>query len=271
MATLSAEKALEYFQDDADYWSEIYERDGVKEFVHQQRLRTLLDLVEKTAAPGTRILDAGCGAGLAAVSLARRGYLVQAVDAVPAMVELTSRRASDAGVEQTVTTTLGSVDSLPFGDGAFPLAVMMGVLPWLPSFEPPMREMHRVIQPSGHLIVSLDNRWSLCRFFDPFINPLLSPAKEAARSFLIRLGRNDSSVNTHLTSNREFDQLLRTRGFEKLEMHTLGFGPFTILRHEFLPSRIGLTVHQRLQSLAERGVPLFCSAGMQSIFVVRRV
>jgi ubiquinone/menaquinone biosynthesis C-methylase UbiE len=259
------------FEDDASYWAEIYERTGVKEFVHQQRLRTLLELVERIAPPAqSLILDAGCGAGLAAVALARRGYHVQAMDAVEAMVDLTSRRAIEAGVERRVTTTMGDVDSLPFGDKTFPLVVMMGVLPWLPSIEKPLRELHRVIQPAGHLIVSLDNRWSLCRFLDPFINPVLSPGKELVRSLLYRLGRTEATVHSRLTSNREFDLLLKTTGFKKTQAKTLGFGPFTVFRHEFLPSRVGLTVHQGFQAIAERGFPIFRSAGMQSIVVASR-
>jgi len=278
MLTLSADKSADqqtlvnsYFEDVACDWAEIYERTGVKEFVHQQRLRIMLELVERIAPPAkARILDAGCGAGLAAVALARRGYVVQAVDTVRAMVDLTSRRAIEAGVDPHVTTALGDIDSIPFADETFPLAVVMGVLPWLPSIEKPLRELHRVIQPGGHLIVSLDNRWSLCRFFDPLMNPLLSPTKELARSILQRLGRTESSVRSYLTSNRQLHSLLRATGFEKLEAITLGFGPFTLFRHELLPCRVGLSVHRSLQAIAERGFPLFRSAGMQSIVVARK-
>jgi ubiquinone/menaquinone biosynthesis C-methylase UbiE len=278
MPTLSADRGADkqtlvnsYFEDVAYYWAEIYERTGVKEFVHQERLRIMLELVDRIAPPApARILDAGCGAGLATVALAKKGYVVQAMDAVQAMVDLTSRRASEAGVDRRVTTTLGDVDSIPFADETFPLVVVMGVLPWLPSIEKPLRELHRVIQPAGHLIVSLDNRWSLCRFLDPLMNPLLSPAKELARSILHRLGHHKSSVGSHLTSAREFDSLLRATGFEKLDAMTLGFGPFTVFRHELLPCRAGLSVHQGLQAIAERGVPLFRSAGMQSIVVARK-
>jgi ubiquinone/menaquinone biosynthesis C-methylase UbiE len=260
-----------YFDDAAGYWADIYQRMGVKEFVHQERLRLMLELVDGIGLPaGARVLDAGCGAGFAAVALAKRSYLVEAMDAAQAMVDSTSRRAMKAGFDGQVTTSLGSVDSIPFADETFSLVVVMGVLPWLPSIEKPLRELRRVLAPTGHLIVSVDNRWSLCRFLDPLTNPLLSPAKELARSVLYRFGRSSPGIRSHLTSGRKFEALLRTTGFEKVEALTLGFGPFSVFRHELLSYSAGLKVHQALQRIAEHGFAPLRSAGMQSIVVARR-
>src|SRR5262249_44123797 len=154
-----------------------------------------------------RVLDAGCGAGFAAVALAKRSYLVEAIDAAPAMVDSTSRLALKAGLDGRVKTSLGNVDSLPFADQTFSLVVVMGVLPWLASIEKPLRELHRVLQPTGHLIVTVDNRWSLCRFLDPLTNPLLSPVKELARSILHRFGRATPGIRSYLTSERKLEAL----------------------------------------------------------------
>ncbi|SCG74609.1 class I SAM-dependent methyltransferase [Micromonospora coxensis] len=44
-------------------------------------------LVDATVAPGSRILDAGCGTGRVGAALAARGHRVVGVDADPALVE----------------------------------------------------------------------------------------------------------------------------------------------------------------------------------------
>jgi cyclopropane fatty-acyl-phospholipid synthase-like methyltransferase len=63
-----------HFQHAASYWTEIYRREGVLEFIHQERQRLMLGLVETLGLPyGTRVLEIGCGAGFAAVELAKKG------------------------------------------------------------------------------------------------------------------------------------------------------------------------------------------------------
>ncbi len=260
-----------YFDEVASYWGELYEGSGVQEFVHQERLRIVLDLVDRIGLPAsTRVLEVGCGAGMATVALGKKGYAVEATDTVQAMVDSTRQRAIKAGLQSRVRSSLEDVHSLSFPDRAFGLVVAMGVLPWLPSIEKPMLEMSRVLQPAGYLIVTVDNRRGLRWFLDPLTNPLLRPAKEMAKRALQRLGLMGPAVRPHLTSARECDAALRAAGLRKVEGVTLGFGPFSLLKHQLLPNSVGLTVHRRLQALADRGFPGLRSAGSQSIVLARK-
>jgi SAM-dependent methyltransferase len=260
-----------HFEHAAGYWAEIYERTGVNDLVHQERLRIMLDAVADLRLPaGARVLDVGCGAGLAAVDLAKSGYLVDAIDPVQAMIDSTCRRAAAEGVATRVRATLGDIDAIPFADGTFALAGAMGVLPWLPSIDQALREMHRVLQPNGYLIISVDNRWSLCRWFDPSQNPVLTPAKELAKRILVHFGYERDGVPSYSISDREFGSLLSLMGFEKLQSITLGFGPFTLLRRELLPAGIGVKIHRIFQRFADSGVGFFRAAGMQSIILATK-
>src|SRR6185503_6599057 len=54
--------------------------------------------------PGGRLLDLGCGTGIDAIELARRGYQVLATDWSPQMVERTRARAAEAGLSGRATT-----------------------------------------------------------------------------------------------------------------------------------------------------------------------
>src|SRR5437870_5347331 len=84
-----------YFAEQASYWADIYHLDGVKEFIHQERLRIVLDMVNKLSLPAeARALDVGCGGGWAATALAAHGYAVDAIDPVQEMVDVTRDRAN---------------------------------------------------------------------------------------------------------------------------------------------------------------------------------
>jgi 2-polyprenyl-3-methyl-5-hydroxy-6-metoxy-1,4-benzoquinol methylase len=93
-----------YFQKAAPFWREIYQTTGVLEFIHQERLRAIVDLIEKTTEPhASRVLDIGCGAGLISIALAKHGYMVHAADPVSEMIELTRKGATAENQEARIT------------------------------------------------------------------------------------------------------------------------------------------------------------------------
>jgi hypothetical protein len=70
-------------------------------------------------------------------------------------------------------------------------------------------------------------------------------------------------------SPAEFDRLLAGVGLEPLRGRTLGFGPFTLMRRPVLHGRPAVTVHRRLQALADRGLPGLRSTGSQYMVLAR--
>jgi SAM-dependent methyltransferase len=79
--------------------------------VFQERLRRLY-------APGSRVVDIGCGTGEDAVFLASLGVEVHALDVSPAMVEETRAKAARAGVAERVQATALAAESVAsLGDG----------------------------------------------------------------------------------------------------------------------------------------------------------
>jgi SAM-dependent methyltransferase len=66
----------------------------------RERVRAAL---ERFVAPGSRVLDLGCGPGTDDVPLAQRGHIVTAVDWSPAMVVEARRRVLEAGIEHSVS------------------------------------------------------------------------------------------------------------------------------------------------------------------------
>jgi SAM-dependent methyltransferase len=261
-----------HFREAAPYWADIYERDDdVDAAIYRRRLRTVLDLVQQIALPErSRVLEIGSGAGYATLALARGGHKVDAIDAIETMVEATRDRVAGAGLAASVNCRLGDIHALDFPDGAFGLVVAMGVLPWLPSIERPLREMSRVLRPSGYALVTVDNRWGLRQVLEPYTCPLLRPAKQAVKTVLAPFRQRKIRSLTHSISIKRCEASFRAAGLDKVLGVTIGFGPFTIFNHAAIPAGIGMMLHRYLQALADRGVRGLRSAGSQYVILARK-
>jgi ubiquinone/menaquinone biosynthesis C-methylase UbiE len=260
-----------HFREESPFWGAIYEREGIFETIHQERLRLMLAMVDGLRlSPNARVLDVGCGAGSATVGLARRALTVDAIDPVRAMTQATCKRAAAALVKTSVAVQEGDVHALPFPDDAFALVVALGVLPWLPKIEPPLREMSRVLKPGGYLIATVDTHWQLRQFFDPLKNPLLLGPRSLVGSFLRRWLVRSRTVRPQVTRLREFKRELVAQRLELQSGYTVGFGPFTFLNRRILPLTVGLRLNNRLQSMANGGTPVLRSSGSQFLVLAKK-
>jgi SAM-dependent methyltransferase len=97
--------------------------------------------------PGARILDAGCGSGRNMVELARRGTVTG--------VELSEASATLARERHVGEVISGSVLQMPFAEGSFDLAVCLDVIEHLEDDLAALRELRRVVEPNGSLLVTV--------------------------------------------------------------------------------------------------------------------
>jgi ubiquinone/menaquinone biosynthesis C-methylase UbiE len=100
--------------------------------------------------PDDRILLSGCGTGLDLKYLPTEAP-VTAVDAVPAMVRRTKRRARALG--RTVDARVGDAHVLPFADDTFDVVVLHLVLSVLTEPEAVLAEAARVVAPGGRVSI----------------------------------------------------------------------------------------------------------------------
>jgi SAM-dependent methyltransferase len=106
--------------------------------------------------PGMWVLEVGPGNGTYTLGAARRvgpAGRVVAVDIEPRMVERVRQKALAEGV-QNVDARLADVTDLPFGDEGFDAIYMITVMGEIPSPVQALRELHRVLSPSGTLACS---------------------------------------------------------------------------------------------------------------------
>jgi arsenite methyltransferase len=107
--------------------------------------------------PGETVLDHACGAGmdllLAARRVGRHGHAI-GVDMTPAMREVATRAAGDAGMAAIVTIRPGYFEQLPVADESVDVVISNGVVNLAPDKSQVFAEIHRVLRPGGRLYLA---------------------------------------------------------------------------------------------------------------------
>lgn len=113
-------------------------------------LHEYLDAMDIAAA--ARVLDIGCGTGLAARAIARRaGFAgtVTGVDLSPYLVTAAKRLAAEEGVAQRLEFRTGDVHKLDFPDNSFDALVAHTLLSHVEDPLSVLMEAARVVKPGG--------------------------------------------------------------------------------------------------------------------------
>ncbi|MBS0288345.1 MAG: methyltransferase domain-containing protein [Proteobacteria bacterium] len=104
------------------------------------------------AKSGQKLLDVGCGTGVVAITAARLGAHVSALDLSPALIERAQENADIAEVK--VNFQEGDVESLPYADGSFDVVLSQFGHMFAPRPEVAIKEMLRVLKPAGTIAFS---------------------------------------------------------------------------------------------------------------------
>ena len=106
--------------------------------------------------PGETVLDLGSGGGLDVIVSARRvapGGRAYGVDFLPEMVELATRNAAEAGVDN-VEFLEGAIEDLPLPDASIDVVISNCVINLAPDKAPVFAEIARVLRPGGRVAIS---------------------------------------------------------------------------------------------------------------------
>jgi methionine biosynthesis protein MetW len=132
------------------------------QYFHNRRMElfrqlpvVIADLISSVQGNGTNLLDVGCWDGEFTVKYAEAlGTKVtesHGIDFFPSILETAKKR----GV-QAIRLDLEK-DLFPFPDQSFDVVVCNQVLEHLKQIYLPLTEMHRVLKPGGHLVISVPN------------------------------------------------------------------------------------------------------------------
>jgi len=166
----------------------------------------LIDLARPK--PGENVLDAACGTGVVARTVARRlggkGRIV-GLDFDPLMLEVARSLAPELEWHQ------GNLEKPPFGDQSFDLVLCQQGLQFLPDRGAVLREMHRVLRPGGRVTLAI---WS---------DLAKSPGQAALFQALGQsLGKDMSKPPPwSLTDPAEIEALVAAAGFVNVAITTI--------------------------------------------------
>jgi len=122
---------------------------------------------------GTKLLDAGCGAGLVALLARLRGAVVSGLDASPALLDVARERLPEANLLE------GDLEELPFPNDSFDAVTAVNSIFYAADIDAAMRELVRVARHGGRVVVTAwgpAERSDLLRTVFPKLGPLMPPS-----------------------------------------------------------------------------------------------
>lgn len=126
-----------------------------------ERGRLFVASVCKWLAPGSRVLDYGCGPGRLAVMLYRAGYVVDGVDISKAMISEAQAYTNqcDAKVSYFYISDISALSDRPSYDGV----ICSSVIEYEQDPAGFLRQLRCLLRRDGILVLSYANRASICR------------------------------------------------------------------------------------------------------------
>lgn len=155
-----AQKIKNFYSNFADHIIDkrLKSKHKLRRYVHQKQYESILNFVE----PEIRVLDAGCGEGVLAVLMAKKGAIVTACDISQPNIEKSKIYAREEGVDDRIDFLVADSENLPFKDNSFDLVVSSHVLEHLPNFDKGLNEIMRITKKRS--VVAIPTILNLCSF-----------------------------------------------------------------------------------------------------------
>jgi 2-polyprenyl-6-hydroxyphenyl methylase/3-demethylubiquinone-9 3-methyltransferase len=126
--------------------------------LHQINPLRLNWIDERAGLSGKRVLDVGCGGGILAESMARRGASVLGIDMGEAPLAVGRLHASQAGVENLEYRQVPVEQLAAEQPQSFDVVTCMEMLEHVPDPASVIRACQQLVKPDGHVFFSTINR-----------------------------------------------------------------------------------------------------------------
>lgn len=180
--TTVREAEVEKFDRLAGQW---WDPDGPMKPLHRMN-PARIGWIEDMLTPGGRVLDVGCGAGLAAEALARNGHDVLGIDAAGEAIEAARRHAEGQGLSLTYRST--TAEDLVAQGLRFPAVISLEVIEHVADCAGFVRNLAALLEPGGVLAMSTLNRtrrsWLTAKFGAEYVLRMLPVGTHDWRQFI---------------------------------------------------------------------------------------
>ena len=175
-----------------------------------------LDYIEARAGlSGRRVLDVGCGGGLLAEGMARRGARVTGIDLAPESLKVARLHALEAGIDveyrEIAAETLADTDA-----GGFDLVTCLEMLEHVPDPVAIVAALASLVRPGGDVICSTINR-----------NAKSFALAIVGAEYLLRLLPMGTHQYARLIRPSEISHWARDAGLELADLAGLEYNPAT--------------------------------------------
>jgi 2-polyprenyl-6-hydroxyphenyl methylase/3-demethylubiquinone-9 3-methyltransferase len=193
-----------------------------------------LDYIEARAGlGGRRVLDIGCGGGLLAEGMARRGARVTGIDLSPGALEVARLHALEGGVaidyRQVATEELADTDH-----GTFDLVTCLEMLEHVPDPGQVIQAIARLVRPGGDVVCSTINR-----------NPKAFALAIVGAEYLLRLLPAGTHQYARLIKPSELARWGRDAGLTVVDLAGLKYDPLARKARVSADTSVNYLIHLR--------------------------
>lgn len=198
-----------------------------------------LDYIEARAGlAGRRVLDVGCGGGLLAEGMARRGARVTGIDLAPGALEVAKLHALETGI--TVDYRQIEVESLANAEpDSYDLVTCLEMLEHVPDPPSVVAALARLVRPGGDVVCSTINR-----------NAKAFALAIVGAEYLLRLLPMGTHQYARLIRPSELARWARDAGLEIANMAGLQYNPATRQARVSADTSVNYLVHFRRPAAA---------------------
>ena len=224
------ELVKQHFEATAQRWDDIYSRvEKVNDLVQGQRKDYAIAFLKDVAAPGSKVLDVGCGAGIVSIEAARMGFLVTGIDIAEQMINHCRSNLEKSDVEKSKCRFVcGDVFDIKFDDGAFTAILALGFLEYQKNESRMLHELNRILEPDGILIISGPQKYTIANCFrlGYVVKSVYLTVKKMIGKKVVE--GEETSINEY--SLRRFKTLLEPAGYKAVDYKRHGYANFMFLR-----------------------------------------
>ncbi len=154
-----------------DYWSRRARGYSLNTLLGLHNTSELEHLIEKHVPKGRKafILDIGTSCGLVAITAARMGHIVSAVDIVPAMISHASKNAEKMHLQ--IDFSVADAQNLSFLEKSFDLIIAKSSIWCMTNPVAAMKDWMNLLRPGGHLLI-IDGNYYLGHFESDYAKKL---------------------------------------------------------------------------------------------------